>query len=208
MFLSSWLFIHVHSCCAGLIHLLDTLCQSTAFLKWIPCNLSSAPSLVPDTACRGSLLVHLSWTRQNAVCLNFLCNRSGDRGCWNAREEGLIQSPKSPSSPLSFRSFWKFTNTESTLVFSSMYSSVAVKLEARENVNTQLTWNLDGQSRRNTDECLLSTYRNRKMESSKGVWVAFLWSQGFHLSEVCVTERVMEERTAEQQSIQLFGSSL
>lgn len=34
--------------------------------------------------------------------------------------------------PLSLRSFWKFTNTEPTLVFSSTYSSVAVKLGSRE----------------------------------------------------------------------------
>lgn len=38
---------------------------------------------------------------------------------------------RADSPPLSFRLFWKFTNTESTSVFSSTYSSAAVKLGIR-----------------------------------------------------------------------------
>ena len=60
------------------------------------------------------------------------------RGRRSTKEKSLVscfstkgREGQSRSPPLSLRLFWKFTSTESTLVFSSTYSSVAVKLGAR-----------------------------------------------------------------------------
>lgn len=81
------------------------------------------------------------------------------------------------NTPLSFRSFWKFTNTESTLVFSSTYSNVAVKLEARKKVNTWLTL-----SRKSAGEIpvrISLPTETRKVKVAEGVWWLFSETKGF-----------------------------
>ena len=69
-------------------------------------------------------------------CLNMPFRVKGGRSpikgkSLSAASAQRARKDRADSPPLSFRLFWKFTNTESTLVFSSTYSSAAVKLGTR-----------------------------------------------------------------------------
>lgn len=69
-------------------------------------------------------------------CLNMPFRMRGGRSpikgkLLSAASAQRARKERADSPPLSFRLFWMFTNTESTLVFSSTYCSAAVRLGTR-----------------------------------------------------------------------------